>query len=174
MRKSQKSWQSPSSLPVCLPQRWLHSKFYPGVCRTQQLSRAEHQCPGCASWITHREWDFSCPNPWARATSLWDSHRECAGSATVAQRDSPSVKGLRHLSRGSVIKLILPLHCQVRETVGRGRQTSGMIILSSHAFCLLVNKPNKMLGSNSICHASHIRIIQPEIESVQPPLEAVP
>lgn len=31
-----------------------------------------------------------------------------------------------------------------------------------------------MLGSNSICHASHIRIIQPEIESVQPPLEAVP
>lgn len=60
------------------------------------------------------------------------------------------------------------------ETAGRGGHTSGVIILSSRAFCLLVNNPNKMLGSNSICHASHTRIIQPEIESVQPPLEAVP
>lgn len=54
--------------------------------------------------------------------------------------------------------------------MGRRRQISGVIILSSHAFFLLVNKANKMLGSNSICHASHIRIIQPEIESVQPPI----
>lgn len=68
----------------------------------------------------------------------------------------------------------MSLHCQVRETVGKGRQTSGMIILSSHALRLLVNKSNKMLGSNSNCHASHIRIIQLEIESVQPPLEAAP
>lgn len=111
----------------------------------------------------------SCPG-------LWDSHGESVGDAMVTQPNGPSsAKGLHHLFLMGLNEMnSMSLHCRVRGAMGRGRQTFGMIILSSHAFCLLVNKPNKMLGSNSICHASHIRIIQLEIESVQPPLEAVP
>lgn len=41
-------------------------------------------------------------------------------------------------------------------------------------FAFLVNTTNKLLGTNPICHTSHIKIIQPEIESVQPLLETFP